>query len=632
MREDREFRLDIGTASRRRIEDFRGCGGASEPPALASAGKPPGARPAVGDVRRSRASGTAQKTFPIASTRVTIAAIAGGRSCAVAGSLDAAAAARCVAMSPASRHDRRRRRARDADVALPASDGDDGGEHPKAAARRSSSKCPRVGPRASATRPTRPHGAVDAAIDAGDADAALVGAPLSRRAVRRGACRRDADGWRRAARDDASRCDRRRDRSRPPAIARATRRRAGAAAVDAARTPSAARRWSAWSASLLVHALIVAAAVGGRRSRRSSRADEIDLSIAPAADRGLRVRRRRVRRRERSDARASLPTSVERRSSTPATPTLGMEAGAGARRRADRRDRARRRRRRRPADGPAAGSAASAGCSATGRAGWRSSAQGLGGAADAAVLRHEDRRPADRVRARQLRQHARRAAGDGHRRAGAVRRRRSTPDQEFYVDLLQRRGLPAVLSRSRSTSYVRPTERNKQLLPAVARHGRAVPGRRGGRCARAAASIEPDTVFLLSDGRIQGERKMAASARPAAASFRCTRSAWGWAPAAAASRRNLAGHRRGQRRRLPRGRRCPTRCASWRARQSAAVSQRGPGADLGPQREGVGPAVTASVLASLAEACDDATCRRGRGIAGSHAAQKKRASNEPNTL
>lgn len=79
-------------------------------------------------------------------------------------------------------------------------------------------------------------------------------------------------------------------------------------------------------------------------------------------------------------------------------------------------------------------------------------------------------------------------------------------DQEFYVifhsDIVYPMLYPDPIDR-----YLRPTEANKQLVAEWLDTVELCLGDSVEEAIIAAASIEPDTVFLLSDGRIQGENK-----------------------------------------------------------------------------------------------------------------------------
>jgi hypothetical protein len=84
-----------------------------------------------------------------------------------------------------------------------------------------------------------------------------------------------------------------------------------------------------------------------------------------------------------------------------------------------------------------------------------------------------------------------------------------TPDQEFYVIFYSDTFYP-LFYPDPVAQYVRPTERNRQLLSQWLESVELCLGDAVLDALNAAASIDPDTVILLSDGRIQGERKMAA--------------------------------------------------------------------------------------------------------------------------
>jgi hypothetical protein len=84
-----------------------------------------------------------------------------------------------------------------------------------------------------------------------------------------------------------------------------------------------------------------------------------------------------------------------------------------------------------------------------------------------------------------------------------------TPDQEFYVVFYSDMVYP-LFYPDPVAQYVRPTERNRELLSQWLESVELCLGDVVLDALNAAASIDPDTVILLSDGRIQGERKMAA--------------------------------------------------------------------------------------------------------------------------
>ena len=112
------------------------------------------------------------------------------------------------------------------------------------------------------------------------------------------------------------------------------------------------------------------------------------------------------------------------------------------------------------------------------------------------------------------------------------------PDQEFYVifysDVPYPLFYPDPVDR-----YVRPTPRNKELLHDWLSTVELCLGDAVLDALNAAASIGPDTVLLLSDGRIAGERKMAALLA-GGGDFPLHTIGVGLGGGAAASRRNLA--------------------------------------------------------------------------------------------
>jgi hypothetical protein len=81
-------------------------------------------------------------------------------------------------------------------------------------------------------------------------------------------------------------------------------------------------------------------------------------------------------------------------------------------------------------------------------------------------------------------------------------------DQEFYVVFYSDMAYPLFYPNP-ADNYIRPTERNKQRLAAWLDTVELCLGDAVVDALAGAISIEPDTAFLLSDGRIQGEKKMA---------------------------------------------------------------------------------------------------------------------------
>jgi hypothetical protein len=112
------------------------------------------------------------------------------------------------------------------------------------------------------------------------------------------------------------------------------------------------------------------------------------------------------------------------------------------------------------------------------------------------------------------------------------------PDQEFYVIFYSDMPYP-LFYPDPVDRYVRPTPRNRELLHDWLATVELCLGDAVLDALNAAAFISPDTVLLLSDGRISGERKMAALLN-GGGDFPLHTIGVGLGGAAAASRRNLA--------------------------------------------------------------------------------------------
>lgn len=82
-----------------------------------------------------------------------------------------------------------------------------------------------------------------------------------------------------------------------------------------------------------------------------------------------------------------------------------------------------------------------------------------------------------------------------------------TPKQEFYVFFYSDAVYPLYYPHP-VMQYIRANEQTKQRLAAWLKTVELSLGDKVVDALEAAASIEPDTVFLLSDGRIAGERKL----------------------------------------------------------------------------------------------------------------------------
>ncbi|MCA9235722.1 MAG: VWA domain-containing protein, partial [Planctomycetales bacterium] len=82
-----------------------------------------------------------------------------------------------------------------------------------------------------------------------------------------------------------------------------------------------------------------------------------------------------------------------------------------------------------------------------------------------------------------------------------------TPRQEFYVIFYSDAVYPLFYPQP-AMQFVRPTDRNKRLLAEWLETVELCLGDTIDEALAAAASIGPDTVFLLSDGRIQSDKKL----------------------------------------------------------------------------------------------------------------------------
>jgi hypothetical protein len=82
-----------------------------------------------------------------------------------------------------------------------------------------------------------------------------------------------------------------------------------------------------------------------------------------------------------------------------------------------------------------------------------------------------------------------------------------TEKQVFYVVFYSDVAYPLFYPEP-EPDFIRPTDRNKQLLSRWLDTVELCLGDAVGEALAGAITLEPDAVFLLSDGRIQGERKM----------------------------------------------------------------------------------------------------------------------------
>ncbi len=111
-------------------------------------------------------------------------------------------------------------------------------------------------------------------------------------------------------------------------------------------------------------------------------------------------------------------------------------------------------------------------------------------------------------------------------------------DQQFYVIFYSDTVYP-LFYPDPATRYVEPTPRNKQMLAAWLDSVELCLGDAVIEALSAATAIEPDVVLLLSDGRIQGQRKMTFLLDARTRNFPIHTIGVGLGNGAASSRRNL---------------------------------------------------------------------------------------------
>ncbi len=271
------------------------------------------------------------------------------------------------------------------------------------------------------------------------------------------------------------------------------------------------RRWSAWSASLAVHGLLVALLSLVTITQISPR-EVMDLVFAPAASDEIELAEAAVPPSP-PDGAAAEGAFAELASASvgevvdPGTPTLGMAEGAGlvgdltddvaligggggG-----------------PESGPPGGLGGAGGLFGAGTGGLAEFGSGLGAEATAEFFgtKIEGRRIVfvlDNSGSMQ----------GGRLETVIAELRRSldalTDKQEFYIIFYSDAAYP-LFYPDPAQDYLRPTDRNKERVAAWLDTVELCLGDAVVDALAAAASIEPDTVFLLSDGRIQGERKMA---------------------------------------------------------------------------------------------------------------------------
>jgi hypothetical protein len=278
-------------------------------------------------------------------------------------------------------------------------------------------------------------------------------------------------------------------------------------------TPQAkpARRWSAWSASLVVHGALVALLSLVTITQISPR-EVMDLVFAPPVTDEIELPDSPEAQSQPDDnaaegAFAELASASAGEVVDPGAPTLGMAEGAGL-----------------VGDltddvalvggggggtetGPPGGLGGAGGLFGDGTGGLAEFGSGLGAEATAKFFgtKIEGRRIVfvlDNSGSMQ-----------GGRLETVIAELLRTLDaltdkQEFYIIFYSDAAYP-LFYPDPAQDYLRPTDRNKGRVAEWLDKVELCLGDAVVEALTAAASIEPDTVFLLSDGRIQGDRKMA---------------------------------------------------------------------------------------------------------------------------
>lgn len=313
-------------------------------------------------------------------------------------------------------------------------------------------------------------------------------------------------------------------------------------AADARRDPGGAvqprrRRLSAWSLSCVVHGVMFVALSLVTIAQIQPR-DEMDLVMAPDALEELNLADHTLDADAAADAQVGeLVSETSAQTIDPGTPTLGMEAGAGlvgeltdefalvggggggAE------------------TGPPGGLGGSGGLFGNGTGGLSDYGTGLGGQATAQFFgtKIEGRRVVFVL------------DNSGSMQQGRLETviaeltrcvESLTDEQEFYVVFYSDIAYPLFYPNP-ADNYIRPTERNKQRLAAWLDTVELCLGDAVGDALAGAISIEPDTVFLLSDGRIQGEKKMSFLLQAGGGDFPIHTVGVGLSAGAAVSRKNL---------------------------------------------------------------------------------------------
>jgi hypothetical protein len=268
------------------------------------------------------------------------------------------------------------------------------------------------------------------------------------------------------------------------------------------------RRWSAWSLSFVVHGLMLACLSLVTIAQIVPR-DEMDLVMASAEADDLQFAEAEAN----PDAAAGdeqvagMLTEATAQVIDPGTPTLGSELGAGLV--GDLTDAAFASGGGGGAEsGPFGGRGGAGGLFGDGTGGLAAFGSGLGGEATARFFGTtiEGRRVVFVLDNSGSMQQGRLETVV----AELLRCVKSLDEkkQEFYVIFYSDQAYPLFFPHP-AAGYVRPSPRNQARLAAWLDTVELCLGDAVVDALSAAISIEPDTVFLLSDGRIQGEKKMA---------------------------------------------------------------------------------------------------------------------------
>ncbi|HYO23937.1 MAG TPA: VWA domain-containing protein, partial [Lacipirellulaceae bacterium] len=311
----------------------------------------------------------------------------------------------------------------------------------------------------------------------------------------------------------------------------------GAAAAATAVLPP--RRLSAWSASLGVHGLMVAA-LSLVTISQVVRREQMDLVMAPAATEELELVAAETPPDHELESDLPVEEFAEEALGTvvdPGTPTLGMELGAGTLGELTSEM---------ALVGGGGGGAASSefgglggagGMYGNGTGGTGGFGSGLGAAPTAKFFgaKIEGRRIVFVL------------DNSGSMQAGRLETviaellqtvNSLEPDQQFYVAFYSDAAYP-MFYPDPAEDFIPPTDRNKERLARWLDTVELCLGDAVQEALAGAISIEPDCMFLLSDGRIQGEKKMAFLLHAAGGAFPIHTVGVGLSAGAEVSRENL---------------------------------------------------------------------------------------------